>query len=127
MKRKNIELLAEILIISLLFIVASSNYSKMHPSAETNENFQFLSLDGWNFYFVDTCLINEDCIAWTTENRNIYITQYSPDIERSCNHEVCHNLIVMEDAELEEQLCRNISDKLNYPVCNKLMEVLENE
>lgn len=64
----------------------------------------------------------EDCVGWTDNERNIYIMngETIEDIITVCTHEILHNLIDINNLEIEENIVEQLDKKVMLNECLSL-------
>lgn len=124
-------ILALFIVLFSLFSIFSSLLSKLTSPLITKKGTYYI--DGYMIRLVSYCNEGEpsyyeehpeECLGVSDEiNKVIDIktNQTLSKIKRVCNHEVCHTLI---QDEHEEELCRDIENTVNYPICNKFIEAV---
>jgi len=87
----------------------------------------------YNITFVDACYAYDydtgefdKCLAKTQEDGNITIQQHREIgyIERSCVHEILHNVLVIQNDNQEENFILENEQYFQFPECTKLAQAI---
>mgnify|MGYP001584261495 CR=1 FL=1 len=87
-------------------------------------------LGNYNFIFDENLIsplnATNDIIGYTYQNGTIYIeTNRSKEaIYNTCIHEVLHNLVYMEDKDIEHDFIFQIEDYVKLDICDELLFML---
>lgn len=81
-----------------------------------------IELGAYNLKFDDKCWLGEQYVGCTSHGRDITLVDNRTvaEIIETCNHEWLHNQIKVLDSQFEEQVVRQLDDKVNVPECEAL-------
>jgi hypothetical protein len=102
----------------------------------TDMNTYLGSIDygGYTFTFSNACAAYipkldkyVSCIGKTDKSGNIWILNNLTwsDTESICRHEICHNLLRIQDYDEEESRCQGMLEDDDYEICSSLVDRLK--
>lgn len=114
------------IVLALVLMVSVFWAFDMGMTAERNVIFQEELSRNFSSYNVTVsdfinCPKNSECSGWTDEKGNIYIlgNRTKAEIYETCNHEILHNILEIED---EENIVEWLDEYLHFPECGFIIK-----